>query len=74
MSHPTRGEWIEIGGSPPASLARARLTPHGVSGLKFFRPVERFELGESHPTRGEWIEIAQRVGQRPRSGVSPHTG
>ena len=34
VSHPTRGEWIEISGARLYRRADRRLTPHGVSGLK----------------------------------------
>ena len=35
-SHPARGAWIEIAGSPGIGLSRPRRTPHGVRGLKSF--------------------------------------
>ncbi len=34
-SHPAWGEWIEIVSESVAPAAANRLTPHGVSGLKF---------------------------------------
>ena len=57
MSHPTRGEWIEICEKTPNTLLTARLTPHGVSGLKYSHIWRTKTLLKSHPTRGEWIEI-----------------
>ena len=35
VSHPTRGEWIEINLLIPTSTDKLCLTPHGVSGLKY---------------------------------------
>ena len=34
-----------------------RLTPHGVSGLKFVEVQNLISQLESHPAWGEWIEI-----------------
>ena len=39
QSHPSRGAWIEITGTPPISCA-GRRTPHGVRGLKSCRPQQ----------------------------------
>ena len=36
---------------------RMRLTPLGVSGLKWELGTYEDVVDESHPTRGEWIEI-----------------
>ena len=74
MSHPSRGEWIEITSGRKARRARRRLTPRGVSGLKL---VGQGGLGVrvgSHPSRGEWIEIPKPPRCAPARGVSPLVG
>ena len=57
MSHSTRSEWIEISNDTIGFPINARLTPHGVSGLKY--PIGRKHRlhAKSHSTRSEWIEI-----------------
>ena len=74
QSHPTRGEWIEIYFRNHPPLAHLRLTPHGVSGLKYLAKAKVAATVSSHPTRGEWIEIMLVVVHCIKKHVSPHTG
>ena len=73
-SHPTRGEWIEISSVLDGVKPLTRLTPHGVSGLKFFQKSIGRIPSWSHPTRGEWIEIFSSLVVLQFVPVSPHTG
>ena len=60
VSHPARGEWIEIYKPFLRPPRRRSLIPRGVSGLKLvmarFPPLAQ---NRSHPARGEWIEISR---------------
>ena len=51
-----------------------RLTPHGVSGLKYSLKSWQYLGLASHPTRGEWIEIPRLYSLAQICPVSPHTG
>ena len=53
--------------------SKTSLTPHGVSGLKFLKPLPKLVRFSSHPAWGEWIEIdlGQFVPQRIL-GLTPH--
>ena len=74
VSHPARGEWIEIiSGSEPRKRGRS-LTPRGVSGLKSSNRWSKRPYIPSHPARGEWIEIATISGMIPLLIVSPREG
>ena len=71
-SHPSRGEWIEIGAG--------WRTPHGT--LSHPSRGEWIEIGAgwrtphgtlSHPSRGEWIEIMRNSQPAAsRTGLTPH--
>ena len=75
MSHPSRGEWIEIYGDIGLTYGGVRLTPHGVSGLKWLLIIFVGVIRWSHPSRGEWIEIeVTAAGQDVGEAVSPLTG
>ena len=57
LSHPPRGEWIEMLFIAILKNSLPRLTPRGVSGLKWIDRKISLPPPVSHPPRGEWIEI-----------------
>ena len=73
-SLPTRGEWVEILISYDISTLLSSLSPHGESGLKFYRLPITIGYYQSLPTRGEWVEMHVSDVIDRQSQVSPHTG
>ena len=73
MSHPTRGEWIEIQRFIMQEKTVNCLTPHGVSGLKSISQSTTSKTFTSHPTRGEWIEIlVKQLSAHSTYCLTPH--
>ena len=57
MSLPTRGAWIEIGGTAAGGDYVGSRSPHGERGLKCGVLSLVVTHVKSLPTRGAWIEI-----------------
>ena len=75
MSHPTRGEWIEICLSLVIALATLCLTPHGVSGLKSVHvhgAAKRMERLTPHGVSG--LKSVQLHGAAKRMESHPTRG
>ena len=74
MSHPTRGEWIEILNTNSPTGGDPRLTPHGVSGLKFLCTNIAANCLGLTPHGVSGLKFFAFEYSFSKSTVSPHTG
>ena len=73
LSHPARGEWIEI--TVPLSINTLSAS-HPARGewIEILLYLAPRDLALSHPARGEWIEIIRSSTVTPNTSVSPREG